>query len=327
VVEATATPNASVWAGCPELERQPFSGLNNRKVHDTTVLFCSAELGNAHRRLILRELDSWPAPLLKTIASNGVLYITRLSQAEFAERFPTQSRVGDTTAWRRGYLYIAEAEDCRPEADAITRILFPVRESLQAERKRAAAWKARRQPLLLVPSYDRLSTEMIQQMVTNGVRLPASRHLLLEGGAVEFVDVQGKSSHRLRVRATNPAFNQWVYHHFVDPLFQLEPSVNYYLGLNATVETKPYALLGILSWGADADLITLGGTELYLDANIQYRLHSSDPLSTDGVALEVTPHLKERRERKYHVATGFTMLLRVYPSPDVRGGVSGKISF
>lgn len=183
----------------------------------------------------------------------------------------------------------------------------------------------RRSRVFLFPPDLRLAaTTLVRRVVNEGLHYQPSSLFHAELAMANTVGEQGQSSHQLRLRTTNPAFNRWIHNLFIDPIVPVDPGLEIYAGIFGTVATRPFGIVGIFSWGADAELTTLGGYRLYLDSNLQHRVRSSDEIPSEKFLVENTLRFESPDHR---IAFGVSGQLRPLPEPEVRLSLMGTVLF
>lgn len=301
---------------------RPFSDGNWAGANGTTLLFCGRKLSLSEQANFIRVIRSWPRPLLRRLSSDGFIQIIVLSSTEFAEKFPESRRQDETAVWERGRLFIEQTRQLKKGMPAIEVILRPVRRSI--EKKLAAERSSPPRSSQLIPRDTRSLTGVVKYFMAHGFQVPLGPLLSADLGVAETAGELGQSTHQLRLRLTNPRFNRWVYNFFVNPIFAFDPSVSFYLGFYATTSTRPFGVIGTASWGVDSRLTVLSNLELYLDTNLQYRLHSSGNESSDEFAIEITPRLSTHDKR---FSFGLSLATVLSPERAVRASLEGRFLF
>lgn len=174
------------------------------------------------------------------------------------------------------------------------------------------------------PDFALAAKTLVRQFASHGLTYHPSGIFRADLGLVESVTDTGKSTHKVRLRTTNPAFNRWVYNLVVDPIVPIDPGLEFYAGAFGTVATNPFAIVGIFAWGADAEITDLLGNRIFLDGNIQHRVRSSGELPTDKLVFELNPRLETRDGR---ASVGLNVAVAALHSPEIDVAFVAQVVF
>ena len=278
------------------------------------VLFCGGRVGDEQKKWIAEILSTFPIPLLNKIAVRNVVQIF-VTEGEGDARLELS---------QPGQIFLRGEFDPEENRVEIVRLTDELRKTLGQGGVEERSTFSRKGRLLIPPDFALAARTVVRQFASQGLVYHPSSILRAELGLVDSVSDDGKSSHKVRLRTTNPAFNRWVYHLFIDPLVPVDPGLEIYAGVFSTVATNPFALLGIFAWGADAELTDLKGNAIFLDTNIQHRVRSSGSSPSDQLVLEWAPRIESSDGQ---ASLGVSLSVALLPEPDLDAALVGRIVF
>lgn len=310
---AGSTTNLSPVAFVPEKFECDTLTLMGLHPQGFRVNFCGRPLNDDQKRWIAEILSSYPVPLLNRIATPNEVDIAALG-GEGEARLELS---------RQGLLFLRGRVEPNAGRAVIVHLTNEFRRSL-GEQMGERPSVSRKTRLLIPPDLALAARTVASKFASQGLVYQPFSIFRAELGLVDSVADDGKSSHKVRLRTTNPAFNRWVHDLFIDPLVPVDPGLEIYAGVFSTVTTNPFALLGIFAWGADAELTDVRGNNLFLDSNIQHRIRSSGGLPADQMVLEVAPRIETADGM---ASLGVSVTVALLPFPDLDAALVGRVLF
>lgn len=321
----------------------PLAEFNQLKVGEVTLRFCSPDISPKQRRQIVKILASWPEEQMEELAPSNILQIFSLPRNDFSKlrrqtdlgrdgylsRYPNHRRPlpAQTATWKSGKIYLQEAKQLGEDPRSLTEALEPVQLDIAEILYKEARIESTQNPIALIPTDVSTAGESLQDFITYGAELNASQFMNGDLGIIQSSDSFGRSIHQLRLRITNPWVNDWVEDAFADEvteqLIQEDPSILVYLGAFVTAETTPFGALAELSSGVDFRIVDLSGFDIFVDTNMQYRVHSDSSVPSEGVEMQFTPHITSTDEK---ISLGMSLTSSLFPADRFNASFTSSIA-